>query len=81
MDKKRQIRELSKRVTRGKDRAKSRKLCLLSVRILLGFAGRYEPRLISRQESMLDSRVGVILVDCRSEAEYSIVKIKNAKDN
>ena len=81
MDKKRQIRELSKRVTRGKDRLKSRKLCLLSVRILLGFAGRYEPRLISRQESMLDSRVGVILVDCRSEAEYSIVKIKNAKDN
>ena len=81
MDKKRQIRELSKRVTREKDRSKSRKLCLLSVRILLGFAGRYEPRLISRQESMLDSRVGVILVDCRSEAEYSIVKIKNAKDN
>ena len=81
MDKKRQIRELSKRVTREKDKSKSRKLCLLSVRILLGFAGRYEPRLISRQESMLDSRVGVILVDCRSEAEYSIVKIKNAKDN
>ena len=46
---KRQLRALSKRVTRKKDISKSRKLCLLSVRILLGFAGRYEQRLISRQ--------------------------------
>ena len=46
---KRQMRELSKRVTRRKDISKSRKLCLLSVRILLGFAGRYEPGLIGLQ--------------------------------
>ena len=45
------ILELGRRVTRRKDISKSRKLCLLSVRILLGFAGRYEQRLISRQES------------------------------
>ena len=34
---------------------KGRKLCLLSVRIQEGFAGRYEPGLIGRQESRLDS--------------------------
>ena len=45
---KRQLRALSKRVTRKKDISKSRKLCLLSVQIRR-FAGRYEPRLIGRQ--------------------------------
>ena len=35
--------------------SEGRKRCLLSVRIRR-FAGRYEPKLISRQESMLDSR-------------------------
>ena len=60
---------------------KGRKLYLLSVRIRR-FAGRYERRaFMRRQESRLGSRVGAILADCRSETEYSLVKIKNAKDN
>ena len=42
------MRELSKRVTRRKDISKSRKLCLLSVRIGK-FASRYEPGLIGLQ--------------------------------
>ena len=59
---------------------KGRKRCLLSVRIRR-FAGRYEPRLIGRQESRLDSRDRAIFADCRGETEYFLVKSKNAKAN
>ena len=38
------------------------------------FSGLYEPRLIGRQESRLDSRDRAILADCRSEEEYSLAK-------
>ena len=40
------------------------------------FSGLYEPRLIGRQESRLDSRDRAILADCRNEAEDILINVK-----
>ena len=54
------------------------KLCLLSVRIRR-FAGWYEPRLIGRQESRLDSRDLVKHAVLQGERNVLLYKGKNSK--
>ena len=43
------------------------------------FSGLYEPRLIGRQESRLNSRDRAILADCRNEAEDILINVKRVK--
>ena len=50
-----------------------------SVRMALLFSGLYEPRLIGRQESRLDSRDRAILADCMNEAEDILINVKRVK--
>ena len=43
------------------------------------FSGLYEPRLIGRRESRLDSRDRAILADCRNEAEDILINVKRTR--
>ena len=73
---KKQMRELNKRVTRRKDISKSRKLCLLSVRILLGFTSRQSPTGFESASLRLEAVQSLPL--CRGDMEHSFIKGKHA---